>query len=370
MFQEASTQTLAIAGLSVGAERCADGVLAHRYRLLDRRGDDGISIGTVLADDLLEGGRVVLKIVPAVELASDFALQVSSEAENRRRVHSHRLAPLVDFGCDGEICYFAARMPPGISLENLLAAPRLDVAVTLQVAIGVFSALRDLHEHGLLLGCLDPSLVFVNADPSARAVTVLHMALPWSWKASAAVSAEAQTAAAYISPEQSGFIESRTAFTSDLYSTGILLYRCLAGATPFRGNSVGEVLLGHVTTSPRELRSLGLPVPRVLDELILRLLRKDPRDRYQTAEAVLADLREIAAGLSRGEAEPQLVIGQSDRRATLTEPSFVSRAREINELTGEFFAAALDGRGAIPGRRGIRGRQDEIAGGVRPTGGR
>ncbi len=77
---------------------------------------------------------------------------------------------------------------------------------------------------------------------------------------------------------------------------------------------------------------MGIAVPRALDELVGRLLRKDPRDRYQSAEGVLADLDVIAKALARDEAEPAIVIGAHDRRQTLTEPAFVARARELADI--------------------------------------
>ena len=90
-----------------------------------------------------------------------------------------------------------------------------------------------------------------------------------------------------------------------------------------------------MTVQPPELRSLGLPVPRVLDEVIQRLLRKDPRDRYQTATAVVADLTVIAEALQQGESEPALVVGLHDRRQTLTEPAFVGRGQELAVLNSQ-----------------------------------
>jgi signal transduction histidine kinase len=109
---------------------------------------------------------------------------------------------------------------------------------------------------------------------------------------------------------------------------------------------VGELLRQHITVAPPELRALGLPVPRALDEVIQRLLRKDPRDRYQTAAAVLADLEEIAAALARGEREPALVTGVRDRRRTLTEPAFVGREAELAALDQEL-ARVVDGRSRL-----------------------
>src|SRR5947208_14334991 len=92
--------------------------------------------------------------------------------------------------------------------------------------------------------------------------------------------------AQYLSPEGAGLLDQEVTGCSDLYSAGIVLYECLLGRPPFHGASVGEVLRQHMTVQPAELRGLGLSVPRALDEVIQRLLRKDPRDRYQSAQAV------------------------------------------------------------------------------------
>src|SRR5690606_17944920 len=73
-----------------------------------------------------------------------------------------------------------------------------------------------------------------------------------------------------------------------------------------------------------------------LDELIARLLMKDPRARYQSAQSVLADLSAIWEGIGSGDADPEVVIGAHDQRSTLAEPAFVARTRELNELRRRF----------------------------------
>jgi two-component system sensor kinase len=76
-------------------------------------------------------------------------------------------------------------------------------------------------------------------------------------------------------------------------------------------------------------------VPGALDELVQRLLRKDPRDRYQTAAAVVADLKQLGIELAAGNPDPSIVIGIHDERRTITEPAFVGRATELAALDGE-----------------------------------
>ena len=101
-----------------------------------------------------------------------------------------------------------------------------------------------------------------------------------------------------------------------------------------------------MTQRPEELRSRGLAIPRALDEVVQRLLRKDPRDRYQSAKAVVQDLTDIAAAVSEGRFEPQCVIGSRDRRVTLTEPAFIGRQREMERLD-EQVAQTGAGKGSL-----------------------
>ena len=100
-------------------------------------------------------------------------------------------------------------------------------------------------------------------------------------------------------PNKRDLIDHDVTDAADLYSAGLVLFRCLAGKSPFQGDTVGTILFEQMTSPVPELRQLGISVPRAFDELLQRLLRKDPRDRYQSADAVLADLEAIADGGSQ-----------------------------------------------------------------------
>ncbi len=323
-----------------------ESTVGGRYQVVRILEQNGYSSLMATAEDLREGGPVVLRFLPGDFPPADVTLQLAQELERRREMQSPWLATLSDLGQEGEHFFLVARGVSGISLAARLADRPLDLSETMTLATGVLSALRDVHAHGFLHGSLDPSQVFVDTGPPLAQVTLLDWALPWIWRGSTPVSPQSAAAAAYVAPEQAGFIEVRADIPADLYTAGILLYHCLAGEPPFQGDDAAEVLLRHVASPAKGPRSLGVHVPRALDELILRLLRKDPRDRYQTAEAVLADLSEIAAALKRGERDPPLVVGTRDRRATLTEPSFVSRSRELDALASEL-GETLRGRAGL-----------------------
>jgi two-component system sensor kinase len=206
-------------------------------------------------------------------------------------------------------------------------------AITLGRAL--LASLSAAHAHNVLHRDVKPANVIVNDDGPLREATLIDFGLARSTNLDASIRDHWVGTAQYLSPEGAGLIEQEVNASSDIYSAGIVLFESLSGRPPFQGKSVGEVLRQHMTVQVPELRSLGLPVPRVLDEVIQRMLRKDPRDRYQTANAVVADLTVIAEALQQGESEPALVVGLHDRRQTLTEPAFVGRGQELAVLNSQ-----------------------------------
>ncbi|MBS2022650.1 MAG: AAA family ATPase, partial [Deltaproteobacteria bacterium] len=144
-----------------------------------------------------------------------------------------------------------------------------------------------------------------------------------------------------------GLLERGVDARSDLYALGVLLYQCLAGRNPFHAQTLGEVLRRHLTLQPPSLRGQVAAIPRALDDLVLRLLQKDPRDRYQSAAAALVDLDELAEGRRRGTADPRLVVGARDRRDSLSEPAFVGREHELRVLDDLLLRATLGEGGLV-----------------------
>ena len=127
-------------------------------------------------------------------------------------------------------------------------------------------------------------------------------------------------------------IEAEIAPSSDLYSVGLVFYEMLTGSRLFAAESVSELLREQLTVRILELRKLGIDVPRCLDEILQRLLRKNPHERYQTAQAVLEDLQRLSEQLDRGETDPAIIAGTHDWRVTLAEPAFVGRRDELLQL--------------------------------------
>ncbi len=290
------------------------------------------SVETLLATDTASDELVVVTALPVQFAPPNAQLRLEREAAVLREAACPFLAPPQVVGCEQQRLCLVRPFVPGVALEDLLRRGPLNLVDFLTVATCLLSALKEAHSRRVLHGDIRPANIIVDPDtPLSKAVAVdfdLARALPLP----APSNEESAETARYQSPEQAGSLDHYVAEPSDLYSAGVVLFECLAGRVPFDGESVGEILFAHMTARPPELRSLGLEIPRALDELIQRLLRKAPGDRYQSAEAVLADLANIAAALSAGVHEPSCVVGSHDRRPTLTEPAFVGRSHELQEL--------------------------------------
>ena len=306
-------------------------LVAGRF-LLKRILRESAGTHTFLGTDVRIGEEYVIKAIPLETLSPGAIMRLEHEAALLSRVRSRWVSPLVHSGREGSAFCLVMKHIDGVSLEDRLADGPLSWDDTLEVGRSVLAALRDLHDHQVLHRCVRPTNLIVNEYGKIRGATLVDFGPARAIQTDHRLLEHPIATAQYVSPELGGLIDHDVTDPSDLYSAGLVLFRCLAGKPAFHGDTVGTILFEQMTAAVPELRQLGISVPRAFDELLQRLLRKDPRDRYQSADAVLADLEEIAAGVRRGGENPAVVIGARDRRVTLVEPAFVTRTGELEEI--------------------------------------
>ena len=323
-------------------------VVAGRFQV-DRVLHRTVLSATLGATDQETGKSVVVKTARAASLARGTRLRLLHEADVLRTLSGSGLVPLLAAGEADGLFYLAMPLIAGRTLADRLGEGRLSVTETLTVGSDLLAALATVHSRGVLHRDIKPSNVMVDGEagrgPLQRA-TLIDFGLARSATLDESLRDEPVGTARYMSPEQAGLVHREVDERSDLYSCGVLLFECLTGQPPFSGASVGEVLRQHLAAPPPDVRTLAPAVPTALSQLVQRLLRKDPRDRYQSAEGVLADLQTLARLLREGDRDPAVVLGVADRRATLTEPAFVGRRDELAELLGATREATV-GRGGV-----------------------
>jgi signal transduction histidine kinase/tetratricopeptide (TPR) repeat protein len=291
------------------------------------------------------GAAVVVKTIPTLTLPRGVRERLEDEAEILIHLDGLDPIPLLAWGrSDGRLHLVMPRVP-GEPLDAVLARGAVPLRGAITVGRCVLETLVAAHGRGALHHNIKPSNVIVTpaAGPIERAVLVDFGLSPVDLiePPERQVAVEAIR---YVSPEQAGLLRGPVDGRSDLYSVGLLLFECLSGRPPYAGDQVGEVLLQHLNAGPPRLRGMGIDIPRPLEELVLHLLQKEPRDRYQTAAAALEDLRAIERELHQG--EPSVVIGRCDRRESLTAPNFVGRQEELQRLQQALVRARL-GEGVL-----------------------
>ena len=362
------------------------------YEIKSRLGRGGM--GAVYeAIDTTSGDTVAVKVL-ASHLADDPGLRSRFEAEieTLKNLRHPGIVRLLAFGEQDDQPFFAMELVRGKSLEQILrSGRRFTWRETVAVAVEVTRALKVAHDHGIVHRDLKPANLLV-ADPvsgltepeagtdsqrDAASVTVkladFGIAKLFGGVAHTALGHVVGTAE-YMAPEQATGrpIDHR----ADLYALGLVMFAMLTGSPPFRGTQLTEVIDKQRRVIPPRVASLVPDVPAELDELISRLLSKDPAQRPASAlalgrllsaiETVHAPAPRAAAAaapsLSHGGGTPQPARTIPPARNAPPGPTAHERS---NKPTRAVDDVAVTGPASVPGkppdRREAGDRIDHLA---------
>ncbi|WP_305782307.1 diguanylate cyclase [Symbioplanes lichenis] len=269
----------------------------------------------------------------------------------------------------GEIAgrpYLIMDLVPGEPLSRRLLRGPLDERQAVALGADLASALRAAHEHELVHRDIKPENVLVTEAGAATLVDFGLATMP-SGEALGPGDAIAGTLT-YCAPEQAGMLNRPVDARSDLYALGAVLFECVTGAPPFAADDVGELLHLHATAPVPDPRALAPGLGATFAAILVKLLAKDPDDRYRGAAGLLADLRRLAA-------EPGAVfaLAGEDCPAVRAETPLTGRDAEFAALR-DHWARATGGNGGLvllhgPAGAGKTRLAAELAAHVATTGG-
>ncbi|MGE5703989.1 MAG: helix-turn-helix transcriptional regulator [Clostridia bacterium] len=222
-----------------------------------------------------------------------------------------------------------------ISLSSYLKQHHCDLALFFAVATQVCETLAELHRCGIIHKDLKPDNLIIN--PLTKRVTLIDFSHSTRYRQKGTNMHSLGGSMPYMSPEQTGRMNRPIDFRSDLYSLGIVFYEMLTGQFPLHGETKMEWAHAHIAKKPIPVHHRVPGLPRMISELVMKLLAKTAEDRYQSAQGLLADLQHCWQEWERiGEIQP-FALGEKDEIRTLQLPSkLYGRKAEIEALQAAF----------------------------------
>src|SRR5256714_7113880 len=259
-----------------------------------------------LAQDTKLGRKVAIKMLPAKSIDDALAKKrLLREARAAATLDHPNICSIHEVNEDGDCLYIVMQYIEGQVLATRLADSVLTSDKVIDVGIQVAEALSEAHVRGVIHRDIKPSNVIITPR---GLVKVLDFGLARVAQTEQTTDPEGKTATqlteegyivgtvAYMSPEQlkGQPIDAR----SDLFSLGVMLYECAAGKPPFTGGSKIEISAKVLQVEPRKPSELNPGIPRGLEKIILKAMATEVGDRYQSADDVLHDLKQLRASLS------------------------------------------------------------------------
>lgn len=262
--------------------------LGGRYVLEEIVGTGGMSV-VYRATDLKRHCDVAVKVLRK-DLMSESASvkRFEREAHAVAKLDHHNIISLMDVGHDADVRYIVMEYVPGYTLKDFISqrgrvAPQEAISITLEI----LAAVNHAHKNHIIHRDLKPQNILLS-DSGVVKVSDFGIAQQKD-NGNTIDASEIMGSVHYISPEQAKGIG--VCEQSDLYSVAVILYEMVTGRVPFDGDTPTEITLKQLKEPPVPPRKYEPSVSIALEEVILKGMSKDVRDRYQSAVAMASDLR-------------------------------------------------------------------------------
>jgi class 3 adenylate cyclase/pimeloyl-ACP methyl ester carboxylesterase len=264
--------------------------ISDRYSIQEEIGRGGMA-NVFLAEDLRHRRQVAIKVLRPEVASSLSDKHFLREIEISARLRHPHILPLFDSGQAGGVPFFVMPFVNGESLRDRLDREgKLGLQEALRIGRQVADALGHAHTQGVVHRDIKPGNILIEARHAVVADFGIGRAHDFAGgDARLTRTGISLGTPTYMSPEQmssDGEVDAR----SDLYALGCVIFEMVAARPPFRGQTVVNLVKQHVLEEPPRLADLVPDAPGWLSDVLVRVLAKDPDQRFQTAEEMLEAL--------------------------------------------------------------------------------
>ena len=257
-------------------------LLNNRYQLLERLGAGGMS-DVFRARDLMLERSVAIKVLHEnYSNDTDFQQRFRQEARAAANLSHPNIVTVHDFGFDHNQLFIVMEHIPGKDLKTLLRQRgRYSVEDAIPLIVQACAGIGYAHRAGLVHCDIKPHNMIVTPDGRLK-VTDFGIARAMSTILPDERADVVWGSPQYFAPEQA--VGEPPSPASDVYSLGVVLYEVLTGALPFTAPTSEELARMHLEMPPIPPREYIPDIPTALEQIVLKVLSKEPAARYRTAD--------------------------------------------------------------------------------------
>lgn len=265
-------------------------VLGNRYELLEKVGGGGMAL-VYKARCRLLNRFVAVKILRDEFIGDEeFVKRFEVEAQSAASLSHPNIVSIYDVGNENNTYYIVMEYVEGATLKDYIASKGvIQWKEAVRIAIQICSAIEHAHSKQIIHRDIKPQNILMTKGGIAK-VTDFGIARA-ATSSTITIAGNTIGSVHYFSPEQArgGYIDEK----SDLYSLGIVLYEMVTGKMPFDGETPVAVALKHIQDKPAQPKEINDDIPKALNDLIIKAMKKEQSSRYQTASEMLEDLYRV-----------------------------------------------------------------------------
>ncbi|MCP4129442.1 MAG: diguanylate cyclase [bacterium] len=231
----------------------------------------------------------------------------------------------------------------GIPLERLIQNESISIKRFLTIAVEITKILIELHNANIIHHNIKPASILLNIDTGEIKLSDFGISSILTHEFQEIYDHEViSSVLPYISPEQSGRINRTVDYRTDLYSLGVTLYEMATNRVPFTSKDPLEIIHSHIARKPYPPVKILSQFPAVLSDIIMKLLSKSVKERYQSAFGLLTDLENCLNQLKQKGSITNFKPGQNDISIKFNIPQkLYGREKEIELLKTAFDRASM-----------------------------
>ena len=279
-------------------------IIKERYEITQLLGEGGMSYVYKAIDKQLQRTVAIKTLKPNYVEQEKFVERFKREAQTAANLNHPNIVQIFDWGI-GDEPFFVMEYIEGNTLTSIIANKRtISMNDILFIGAQVSSGLQAAHSKGLVHRDIKPGNIMITPEGKVK-VTDFGIVSLQNEESDITKTGSILGTASYISPEQAqGKPVSKE---SDLYSLGTVLYELITGRPPFDGDTPIATATKHITDKPEKLSTYRADIPKGIENAVLKLLHKYPKDRFKNAEDLRAVLLQQKTQLQAIQTQENLV---------------------------------------------------------------